>query len=163
MIPKARILIDCGNYIYFDEISRIEVEEKYQYSDCYRDVNGILHRTTPFKNTEYSLEMPITKRTVELLKTSYTGSHKTRIEWINGKQDLAFECEGYICQQTTDFEVGMIATTKFKIIDFGDTEIFNTAIPQKIVEQMRCPNCGAEIKSRFGACDYCSGWSEVEW
>lgn len=26
---------------------------------------------------------------------------------------------------------------------------------------LTCPNCGAPIKSRFGCCDYCTGW--VEW
>ena len=50
---------------------------------------------------------------------------------------------------------------KLNVVD--EMKSFDSFIPKDVLDELRCPNCGAPIKSRLCACDYCGGWSEVSW
>ena len=162
---KARFLIDCGNFIYFDNIHSMDIHEEAPDIDCIRDANGYLRRVYLPPQRKYDVNFLLSERAKEFLDRYDDGIHKTRIEIIYGKTQLAFESDAYITRPSLTFNAcgDNINLSKIHIIECGDSIRYNTAIPDKIVSQMRCPNCGAVIKSKFGACDYCSGWSEVEW
>lgn len=161
---RARFLIDCGNYIYFDNLHHFTIEESLQDVDCVRDVSGYLHRVYLPPQRKFELEFQLTERTREFLDKCQEGIHDTRIEVIDSKYELAFESKSYVCSLLTEFQAaGEIVMQKIQLVEYAGYTRYDTAIPDKIVAEMRCPNCGAPIKSRYGACDYCSGWTAVEW
>lgn len=106
------------------------------------------------------MRMPISERSKELMSLSYTGMHNIRFEHLG--MDLGYEQKCYISNSSIDIyqEERAIQTIEFVGIDRMRV---GKSIPNEILEGLRCPNCGAPVRSRYGACDYCSGWTEVEW
>ena len=98
---------------------------------------------------------------MELAKYRYDEIHKIRFEHLGC--DLAYESEVYITSCVREINPCEVSYQTIYFVSTGRETRCDTAIPMEIVKEMRCPNCGAEIRSRYGACPYCSGWSEVEW
>ena len=70
--------------------------------------------------------------------------------------DRAFEGEGLLYRTTVSLSVSEFMKFEMEFTPESIT-LFNTVVPKNTC----CPNCGAEIKSQLGCCDYCGGW--VEW
>lgn len=77
--------------------------------------------------------------------------------------DLGYEQKCYIGDVKTDtFGTDTVLEQTINFISVDEMTV-GKAIPQEVLDEFRCSNCGAPILSRYGACDYCSGWNEVEW
>lgn len=153
-----RLLVDCGNFIFFDEIHKIEFEEERQYLDATCLGDSYVRQLVSPLTYNFKIKMLFTQRGLELLKTGYTGIHKIRFE--NLGSDQSYECDSYIVNSIREITSYEMQTISF--ISVGNP-VFGGAIPQEVLSEMRCPNCGAKITSRYGACSYCSGWIEAEW
>ena len=158
---KMRLLVDCGEYIYFDNLIKFDMSEQIESIDatCLEDTS----RTTLYSKAmgrDIFITLPRSRRTSELLSLPYMGIRKIRFEHLG--VDLGFECESYVSNVTTHIKSDEWSLTEIKFTTISAPEV-GKAIPQEILTELRCPNCGAPIKSRYGACDYCSGWTEVEW
>ena len=157
---KVRLLIDCGNYVFFDEIKNIQFQERREslevttLEDTYR--REILAPST----YDFEIQMPLSDRGRELLKLGYTGIHKIRFEHLG--IDQGFESEAYIGNSETDIYGDKAPMQTISFISVGNP-IFGEAIPKEVMKELRCPNCGAYVDSRYGACRYCSGWIECMW
>ena len=156
---RVRLLIDSGDYIFVDTVKNIEfvstpqVIEATCLEDTYtRTILGNYSR-------RFSVDLDSNGRTLELSPFFKDGIHKVRLECLD--MDLGYEQECYLGNTIKDY-IGERITTHMEFIGVGGYTQ-GTAIPSEIIKEMRCPNCGAEITSRYGACPYCSGWSEVEW
>ena len=158
---KMRLLIDCNNFIFFDEISKIEFQKKISTLDATVLEDTYKRIVCAPPTYDFEITVPFTERGLELLKHDYTGKHKIRFEHLG--LDQGYESEAYIANSTvasTSFCETPMHTITF--ISIGNP-IIGKAIPKEVLDEMRCPNCGAPINSRYGACPYCSGWSEIEW
>lgn len=145
---KQRLLIDCGDYVYFDSIKSVEIIETPQYIDSIYKSGGYDRR--------FSIEMFLSERSKELLKLNFSGMRNIRFEHLG--KDFSYEQKCYI----SEIKVDDFFTTKINFIGVGESKEGNV-IPKDILQELRCPNCGAPVKSVYGACDYCSGWCECEW
>lgn len=158
----ARMLIDCGEYVFFDEIKQIETFQTPSIDcttledDRRNYIKGIV------TDSKMSVVMATdTDRSRELLSLAFNGIHKVRFELLGA--DLGFEQECYISDIQRDvYSPRARLEQKINFVGIGEMKQ-GGAIPQDILAEFRCPNCGAPILSRYGACDYCSGWSEVTW
>ena len=156
----VRLLIDCGNYVFFDNILDLSFMSTPQTIECTcledthrRYVNGI-------DCNKFFVTMPFNARTAELSQLDYKGLHRIRLEHLGA--DKGYEQECYISNAMLEMTTADIALKKIEFVGLGEAK-FGTAIPKDVLEELRCPNCGAPVKSRYGACEYCSGWVECEW
>lgn len=159
----VRMLIDCGDYVFFDEIKAIETVQTPPMIDCTMSVDGTRHAIRGrARENEISVVMATdTDRSRELLSLAYSGIHKVRFELIGA--DIGYEQECYISDVQRDvYKPRARLEQKINFVGIGEMKQ-GGAIPQEVLAEFRCPNCGAPILSRYGACDYCSGWSEVAW
>ena len=165
--PKIRLLAKCENgFVYFNDIIGIERREYKSYIDC-----TYLEDTRPrmimglSRGNTLDFTIPFTKRGNELgILVSKLGLTDIRFEAIIDKKGMAFETNGYFSSCFSEITEYAIAKQKIKVIaDNSNSKYINEAIPQNVIDEMRCPNCGAPIKSRLCACEYCGGWNEIEW
>ena len=160
-----RILIDSGNYVYWDEIMDVKFGPKPEPLECTVLGDSCRHYFQPRSMEEnFKIVVPMTWRSAELFDLDFEGLHDIRFEFIGRDREHAWECKSYIQNKSLEgFGTGEIAkcTMNFTSVD-GLTE-FNSAIPEEIMREMACPNCGAPIDNRLGACLFCSGWTEIEW
>lgn len=71
----------------------------------------------------------------------------------------SFSFKGYTSHISQEFPLyGIGAQSELHVVPTGF--IGWKPMPTEPTD-LTCPNCGAPIKSRFGCCDYCTGW--VEW
>ena len=156
---KFRILIDCGNYVFFDSLKNIEIIETPSIIDVtmLEDVTRRFLHGTP--ESRIVMDFAFSERSAELMKLGYQGLHKIRLEHLG--LDTSYEQECYIANSVAEiFRLEMVYQ-RIELIGVGN-RITGTAIPKEIMDGFRCPNCGAPVTSRYGACEYCSGWSEIE-
>lgn len=158
----VRMLIDCGDYVFFDEIKAIETVPTTPMIDCTMLGDSTRHVFRGRRENEISVVMATdTDRSRELLSLAYSGIHKVRFELIGA--DIGYEQECYISDVQRDvYKPRARLEQKINFVGVGESKL-GGAIPQEVLTELRCPNCGAPILSRYGACDYCSGWNEVEW
>lgn len=158
-----RLLVDSGNYIYWDEIMDFNMDIEPQIIDC-TCLEDTTRRYLKPRNTErkFQVVLPMTWRTAEILQADYKGIHNIRFEYL-GKREAAMECESYISEGKFDIGAGEIGKLTLNFVSVGGVNYFSSAIPEEIMRQIRCPNCGAPIDNRLGTCRFCSGWSEVMW
>ncbi len=156
---KARILVDgLRDYVYYENILELEVEQ-HPLNESYIDSNGYMLNRHVRTEGEIRFTIPATfegiKRTAQL-RESFNASRNVRIELL--EQDLAFETKCYLGDYKVEVPTALsVARSNITLIQDDDIRQFDTVVP----EGCTCPNCGAPIKSRYGCCDYCSGW--VEW
>ena len=157
----VRLLIDCGNYVFFDNIINMEFEQTAPTIDV-----TLLEDTTVKciqgvrSEDKFSVEMPLDTRTAELKNLDFSGFHNIRLEHLGA--DMGYEQKCYITTMVSEISPNGIAVQKIEFVGI-DEAILGKVIPKEVMSELRCPNCGAPIKSRYGACDYCSGWVECEW
>lgn len=160
---KIRLLIDCGDYIYFDNISNIDLQERYEYLDATTLYDSMRQMIPSEPIYDISFKLPITLRGRELsskLGQDYR-SHKIRLEHLGA--NIAYEATAlFYSSQIEIIDPKSIAMQTVRFEGVGGRN-YDSAIPKEVLTDMRCPNCGAPIRSQYGACDYCSGWNEVEW
>ena len=154
-----RLLIDLGNYIFYDEIMDLSMQERVESIDttCLEDCRRRIVMSPP--THDFKITIPFTDSGRELISKNYRGIHKIRFEHLG--LDQAYETESYIGSSSID--IGKAAVQTITFISTGMETRYDTAIPWEVIKEMRCPNCGAPISFRYGACGYCSGWSEVSW
>ena len=140
----ARVLIDSGNdFVYFDQITEIE-SEPIQNEISYRTADGYLHRIVENPRYDIAVKMPMTERSAELLSTlDFKKRYTVKIEIANIQ---TYEMKTYLEPQMPDISINQASDIKNYFLE----------IPNGVF----CPNCGALLKSRYGACDYCNGWVE---
>lgn len=153
-----RVLIECDkDYVYFDEILSLGLQNEPEMIETtsLEDSESHLIHGRDIKN-EVNVEMPLTERGMQLQrKLNDKSIYKTRIEVL--EEDLAFEQESKIYFTMPECTVNSLLTQQIILEPYSPMRSFNTVVPDNVC----CPNCGAPIKSRYGACDYCGGW--VEW
>jgi uncharacterized OB-fold protein len=160
-----RILIDSGNYVYWDEIMNVQFGPKPEQIECTMSGDSYRHYIQPRAVSEsIEIVVPMTWRSAELMELDFKGLHDIRFEFIGRDREHAWECKSYIQNKTIEgFSAGEIAKCTINLTSVDRLTEFKSAIPEEVMKEMRCPNCGAPIDNRLGACNFCSGWSEVEW
>ena len=160
-----RLLIDSGKYVYWDEIMDVEFEPEPLMIECTTAEDDYVHYIQPLKQTQdFKIVIPMTWRSAELMELDFKGLHDIRFEYIGRDWDHAWECKSFIQNKTIEgFGTGEIAKCTINFTSIDRLTEFNSAIPEEVIKEMRCPNCGAPIDNRLGACLFCSGWSEVLW
>ena len=123
------------------------------------DIYGEIYRLRRPAEETYHVDMIITDRSRMLYEKIRNGKiYDLRFEFL--RQDRAIETKGYSSLHmnfTPSLSDDMAFTADLEFHTAGDTKLFNTVVPIGIT----CPNCGAKITSKYGACDYCGGW--IEW
>lgn len=157
---KIRLLIDCGNYVFFDNIINFENTSTPQTIDCTTLDDSYCRTITGINYNTFSVTMPSSARTAELFRLDYKGIHRIRFEHLG--TDIGFEQECYISNALSEMTSADIVLNKIEFEGISET-VIGKAIPQDVLAELRCPNCGAPVNSRYGACPYCSGWVECEW
>lgn len=157
---QMRLLIDSGNYVFWDELWDVHFSDA-QTLDCTTLEDETRHMIYTPPRLEFSIKLPMTSRGWELRSLNYRNKHKVRFEMSNA--DMAFETECFIYDMNYKMGDKDYGVCNINFEGIGDMQLFNSSIPIDVLEEMRCPNCGAPINNRLGACIYCSGWSEVEW
>ena len=156
---KVRLLADCGNdYVYFP-VHEVGAYNPPPAIDFGRSEDGRLHRIVGIMDIPDTIDVTVyaSKNLLsKQLAMQNKASMKLRFE-INGIAD-GFNLEGYFSDTTTVFEhPDSGARCIFKIIPTKDVGWQRLKDPPV---DIRCPNCGAPINSRYGCCDYCTGWVE---
>lgn len=157
---KVRVLIDgYRDYVYYDNILDMEIEEHCNTA-TYIDTTGEYHLANwGGRSAEIRLIIPATndgvRKTLQL-RENIRETRNARIEFL--ERDLALETKCYLGNsKIEDLSTLSVAKHYITLVTEEDIRKFDTVVP----EGCTCPNCGAPIKSRYGCCDYCSGW--VEW
>ena len=156
----ARLLVDCdGNYVYMNNITAI-TEETHNQLDTSVLADGRLHKCLVSRDISLDLTFHYDHQSMIDFEKKVLGRGKSiqaRIELLG--LDKAIETKLYFPSMLPmpKFSSNELIDTSITTIVDGDIKLFDTVIP----EGCTCPNCGAPIKSRYGCCDYCSGW--VEW
>ena len=161
--PRARILIDCNDYILFDSIKRVETVSTPSLIEIstFDDSRRSFIRGAECENRLSLTFNTGTDRGRELFRLPFSGIHKIRFELLDA--DLGYKQKCYIGNVKTDtFGADIVLEQTINFIGVDEMTV-GKAIPQEVLDEFRCSNCGAPILSRYGACDYCSGWNEVEW
>lgn len=156
-----RLLIDSGNFIFYDELINFTMYERAESLEvtCLNDVSRQIIQS-PVTH-DFTIQLPLTRRGTELAKHHYGGVHKIRFEHLG--VDRAFETVAYIESFANEISYNTVAIQTIKFVSVGKELNYSSAIPFEVMSEMRCPNCGAQIRSQYGACPFCSGWSEIEW
>lgn len=158
---KMRLIVDCGEYVYFDAITNIITTENYNTIEATTlgdSCRKMISSPVVYRTMEVTFNMD--ERGRELLKLGLYKIKRIRLE--NIEADIGYEQDAYLGDMSFINPTEQIILGRMKLVGYGKSEI-GRAIPQEVMKELRCPNCGAPIKSRYGACDYCSGWSEIAW
>ncbi len=157
-----RLLVNCEEFIYFDSLTRFETIGDCRTLDCTCLEDNQRHYMEPRGyGMRFTIWLPSNRRSIEILNRNYQGIKTIRLEHLGA--DIGFEAESYVGNVNIEMaSSNEISMTEINFVTVSPP-VQGKAIPDNILSEMRCPNCGAPIKSRYGACDYCSGWSEVEW
>lgn len=153
------VLIDTDNdFVNFNEITQIDstpTEPETIDVTCLEDYcmsRGIIRSST---DMFMYASMPLTLRGIELLdKLKKDIRYRVRFE-INGT-NMAFETKSYIEREMPEISENSIIATRLKFIVDDDCKWLTLEQPKGLT----CPNCGAPVISRYGACGYCGGWLE---
>lgn len=158
----VRLLAECGNdFVYFPikemtEVRNVPVEiwaERDTFGRVHRTITGLCDLGVTKFEIQYSR-----KAAEKFQKMVHRRNVNMRVEIGSMNQGYAFTGSFIGLQQT--------------IIpgDENQNKLDVSVLPHDIKgweqledeppEDLRCPNCGAPIKSRFGCCDYCTGWVE---
>lgn len=163
---KKRVLIDCGkDFVNFNEIIDVgTIADEPQVIDCTCLEDHHLHHIQGVRASSptFDFVIPLTDRGKELNSLIDNERHKVRFEVASLGREMACEMDGFISSEVRQVMWGNVSTQKI-CIDAMDFKMFDHVIPDEVLEDFRCPNCGAPVKSRYGACDYCGGWSVCEW
>ena len=157
---KFRILIDCGNYVFFDSLRNIEIIEKPSMIDATMLEDGTRRFLQGTPECRMIVDFALSERSMELMKLNYLGFHKIRLEHLG--LDVSYEQECFISTFVNEITHSVLVHQRIELVGVGNRTT-GTAIPKEVMDTFRCPNCGAPVKSRYGACEYCSGWIEAEW
>ena len=90
---RVRLLIDCGNYVFFDSIKKIDFTSTPQIIDTTMLGDCRQHYIKGLYDNKFKVDMMATARTAELFQLEYTGLHKIRLECLD--IDMAYEQESY--------------------------------------------------------------------
>lgn len=152
------LLIDTDNdFVNFNEITQIDntpTEPESIDVTCLEDCmkREIIRRSA---GMFIYASMPLTLRGIELQnKLKKDIRYRVRFE-INGT-NMAFETKSYIEREMPEISQNSIISTQLKFIVDDDYKWLTLEQPKGLT----CPNCGAPIISRYGACGYCGGWLE---
>ena len=158
----ARLLVDCdGNYVYMNNVTAIKRESHSQISvNTLSDMRPRYLASEELRDMSLDLTLHYDHQSMIDFEKKVLGRGKSiraRIELLG--RDRAIETKLYFPSMLPmpEFASNELIETSFTTIVDGDIKQFDTVVP----EGCTCPNCGAPIKSRYGCCDYCSGW--VEW
>ena len=159
---NLRLLIEGKNgLINFNDIMAIETTSYTPTIDC-TTLEDDYSRRIVKKKEDITFDFTIfdTARGRELFSLLNTKPMKTRVEMVSGFTDKAWEMTTYVGNIKSEIQY---CKYNIKLIAIDEMKSFDSCIPNNVLEVLRCPNCGAPIKSRICACDFCGGWSEVEW
>ena len=158
---QIRMLIDCGNYVFFDEVRNIKTTCTPTMIEVSTLADGRCSFIKGRQENTLSVTMATdTERGRELSELLHSGIHKVRFELLYA--DLGYEQECYVTKISQNFYSAATGLQEIDFVGVGEAKT-GGAIPQEVLDEFTCPNCGAPILSRYGACTYCSGWSEVDW
>lgn len=159
---KLRVLVEVGdNYINFNQVTNFEKSPTVPEQIEVTVSEGAMRKFIPGRNSieNFLFTMPVTKRSYELSnKLKREKNYNIRVEHLNA--DKAYEFSADFLNQTMPCMRSVNELMNFKLV-FVPKDIkgmINTIVPK----DMTCPNCGAPINSRLGACIYCGGWVEFE-
>lgn len=159
---KFRLLVNCGEYVFFDDIYRLQQNTSVPEIECTCLEDTQRHSVFGTPVMSFEIEMFCTDRARELMELPYQGIKDIRFEHLGF--DKAYEMQSFVSSvEIQNRNLYKVSTVNIRFEQYKPAKIYDHAIPDEILDIMRCPNCGAPIMSRFGACSYCSGWSEVEW
>ena len=156
---EVRLLAACGSdYVYFPVKSLTELDAPMEI-EATRWSDGTLHRVQGLRDVSSTNFLIVydSNTLQKIVNMRKRGIVDMRVEM--GAMDDGFSFSGYFpatwtptftAEANKTMEVSVIATKLNGWIPLND-----------VPDDVRCPNCGAPIKSRFGCCDYCTGW--VEW
>ncbi len=157
---EVRLLAACGDdYVYFPvkqltafsdpptvEVTRYDDKLHRRYVTGLRDV------------CRTELTVIYDKNAVQkFANMRKSGILDMRIEM--GAMDTGFSFSGYFANNWIPLNTA--EANKTMDISVIPIEVNGWVPLGDVPDDVRCPNCGAPIKSRFGCCDYCTGW--VEW
>ena len=153
IMPKVRVLVETGgNYINFDQINDISITSNQIEATRYYDYEKRYIAGRKSLLDDWHFTMLETDRSYELIdKLTRKKDYNIRIEAL--EEDKALELSAYFLDSKNEL-------VNFDLC-FSPTDykgLINTIVPKDIT----CPNCGAPINSRLGACAYCGGWVEFE-
>lgn len=158
MLPRPRLLVDCGrDYVNFNQITGVQAESHIQEIDVSYLDDTRLHmvgsRNIP--PDELILSMTITDKVRYYIDTLMKrGLLKTRLEYGT----MAWEQRSYFAGYMTS----LVSMDELQTVDLRIVADEIISYPKITPKNEYCPNCGAPIKSRYGACDYCGGWVEYD-
>lgn len=161
LCKKIRLLVDCGrDFVYFDDLKSISA---LCYEPQYIDVTSLYDNYKRYIHSEYrpptlDIEFNLTQRSIDLYnKLEHNKAYNLRLEFLG--LDRAFEMKSCAVLNMPSYSPNELITASMKFVADSDLKFYNTVVP----DNCSCPNCGAPIKSRYGACDYCGGWIEWSW
>ena len=93
---RFRLLVDCQDYIYFDDISQIEFEERPQTIDVSTldDTRRRIIASTPEEN--FTIWLPISRRNAEIIEMPYQGIKDIRFEHLG--MDIGYQMQAYVSE-----------------------------------------------------------------
>lgn len=160
---KARLLIDSDeDFVVFDGITSMSSDEIAPESievTLLGDEERQFFISGAYNPPSLEIEFLITDRSIyQLSKLDLRKTYKTRLEMIYGENSMSYDIDGCLTEiNTMTMRETGFATQSITLLQVGEKKLNTRYVP----DGMTCPNCGAPIKSRYGVCDYCSGW--IEW
>ena len=152
------LLIDTDNdFVNFNEITRMKSvgsEPEYIEATSLCDTSRRFIRSGSTDSGKIWFEIPYTERGSELIGKLLPKVYRMRFE-LNGTSK-AYETKAYIGNVEPIIAMNSIAVAKITLIRDDDLKMLEVEQPRGL----SCPNCGAPIISRYGACGYCGGWLE---
>lgn len=160
----VRVMVESDNgYIHLNDVVSVgEVSMMPETIDCtmLEDVTSTYierHRTV---QPTWDIVFPASYRAQETIKIIQ--NHQNMKVRIEAAEKYAWEMIADAPKQEPILDA--IENKATLSLDVSEFIGLVPVIPEKIMnEGIRCKNCGAPLKSRIGACDYCGGWNEVEW
>ena len=150
MLNRSRILVDCGqDFVYLDDIRDLVCKKQIVTSNLCT-LNGTFQMFNR-EECEITVNLYPSERGRELYRMLNREIYNTRLELLDN--DRAFELKSYL----SSIESDIFGETTLTFVQQDAMKMFNTVVP----DGCTCPNCGAPVISRYGACDYCGGW--IEW
>ena len=151
---KVRMLV--GNQYIADvcEIAPYEPQHEIEVTSLSDNVKTYI--TGIVDTPDIDVSVYYTRHTIEQLDYMERYEQEVKFE-ILGNFDKVFTFHGVPRISNTFAEVGKPVMVN---ISFSPRDVQGWG-DLKVPDNLICPNCGAEIKSRFGCCEFCGGW--VEW
>lgn len=159
-----RVLVETDNgYIHFNDVTKVDMLEPTANTiDCtYLEDDRATYITGHKVDPTFNMTIPLTLRgNEELLKLKGMNDFKLRIEVGDFSAiETIMSMRGL---ELPDISQNSIVTQSISM-DCKENLGMVPIIPRQIANIIHCKNCGAPLKSRIGACDFCGGWNEVEW